>query len=170
MKKSAEALCTLLRTMFTAAGASDHHAGIVANHLVASELAGVETHGLRPIWLYFRDIREGQLLPDANPEILEESETSALISGNWTFGHVAAKFGMEVAIEKAATSGIAIVSLVQLHHIGRVGHYAEMAANAGMCGIVTGAGYCMADRALRRPGITFGYQSDRHGIPQSTGT
>lgn len=146
MKKSAEALCTLLRTMFTAAGASDHHAGIVANHLVASELAGVETHGLRPIWLYFRDIREGQLLPDANPEILEESETSALISGNWTFGHVAAKFGMEVAIEKAATSGIAIVSLVQLHHIGRVGHYAEMAANAGMCGIVTGAGYCMADR------------------------
>jgi LDH2 family malate/lactate/ureidoglycolate dehydrogenase len=146
MKKSAEDLVALLKKMFTAAGANDHHAGIVADHLVASELAGVETHGLRPLWLYFRDIRDGQLLPSANPEILEESETSALISGSWTFGHVAAKFGMEVAMEKAAKSGIAIVSLVQLHHIGRVGHYAEMAAGAGMCAIVTGAGYCMAER------------------------
>lgn len=148
MKKSAEDLVTLLKSMFTAAGVSDRHAGIVADHLVASELAGVETHGLRPLWLYFRNIREGQLLPNANPKILEESATSALITGNWTFGQVAAKFGMEVAIQKAAKSGIAIVSVVQLHHIGRVGHYAEMAAAVGMCSIVAGAGYCKSDRRV----------------------
>jgi LDH2 family malate/lactate/ureidoglycolate dehydrogenase len=140
--KTAEELHLLTKSMLLAAGAGDEHAEIVAEHLVASELAGVETHGMRPIWLYFKNIREGQLLPAAEPEILEETATSALISGGWTFGHVAARYGMDVAIEKAATSNIAIVSLVQLHHIGRVGYYGEMAADAGMVGIIVGSGYC----------------------------
>ncbi len=144
--KTAEELHRIVKSMLLAAGAGEEHAEIVAEHLVASELAGVETHGIRPIWLYFKNIREGQLQPAASPEILEETATSALISGGWTFGHVAAKFGMEMAIEKAAKSNIAIVSLVQLHHIGRVGFYGEMAAAAGMIGITVGAGYCMSGR------------------------
>jgi LDH2 family malate/lactate/ureidoglycolate dehydrogenase len=142
IRKSPQELHDLVQAILAAAGASEAHAETVAEHLVAAEVAGVETHGLRPIWVYFRDIRNGQLLPAAPPEILKETDSSALISGGWTFGHVAAKYGMEVAIEKASASNIAIVSLVQLHHIGRVGHYAEMAAKAGMVGIITGAGYC----------------------------
>jgi len=139
---TAEKLHDVIKTLLIAAGAAEKHAELVAEHLVASELAGVETHGIRPIWLYFKNIREGQLQPAAEPEILEESATSALISGRWTFGHVAARYGMEMAIKKAASSNIAIVSLVQLHHIGRVGYYGEMAADAGMVGIIVGAGYC----------------------------
>ena len=145
IRKTPQELHDLLKLVLVAAGASTGHADAVAEHLVASELAGVETHGIRPFWLYIRDIADGELLPATEPKILEETDTSALISGNWTFGHVAAKYGMEVAIEKAKTSNVAIVSLVQLHHIGRVGHYGEMAAEAGMVGIITGSGYCRSE-------------------------
>ena len=140
--KTAEELHGIIKTMLLAAGAAEGHAETVAGHLVEAELAGVETHGIRPAWLYFKSIREGQLLPKADPKILEESATSALVSGQWTFGQVAAKHGMEIAIKKAGQSNISVVSLVQLHHIGRVGTYSEMAAEAGMIAIVVGSGYC----------------------------
>ncbi len=143
---TAQKLHDTLSRVLLAAGASERNADIVAEHLVASEQAGVATHGLRPMYVYFNDIASDQLLPAAGPDILEESPTSALITGNWGFGQVAAKFAMELAIEKAAAANIAIVSLVQLHHIGRVGYYSEMAAAAGMAAIVVGAGYCKSER------------------------
>ena len=59
---------------------------------------------------------------------------------------MAAEFGVNVAVKKAKAVGIAIVSLVQLHHIGRVGHYGELAADQGMVAITAGAGYCMNHR------------------------
>ena len=142
INKSPDEYYDIISRMLLAAGASDENTEIVARHLVASEVAGVETHGVRPIARYFRDIKEGQLLPAATPSILEETDTSALVSGSWTFGQVGGEFAINLAIEKANASNIAIVSMVQAHHTGRVGHYAELAAAAGMVGIVAGSGYC----------------------------
>ena len=143
---TAQKLHDTLTRVLLAAGATEGNADIVAEHLVASEQAGVATHGLRPVYIYLKDIASGQLLPAAEPAILEESPTSALITGNWTFGQVAAKFAMELAIEKATAANISIASLVQLHHIGRLGYYSEMAAAAGMAAIVVGAGYCRPEQ------------------------
>ena len=63
------------------------------------------------------------------------------MTGNWTFGHVAAKYAMELAISKAKTQNVAVVSMVQLHHIGRLGHYVEMATADNMIGMVWAGGY-----------------------------
>ena len=64
-----------------------------------------------------------------------QTASTATLDGGWNFGHVVARRAMELAIEKAAAANIAIVSLVQLHHIGRVGYYSEMAAAAGMAAL-----------------------------------
>ena len=124
-----------------AAGASKDNAEVVAEHLVSSNLCGVDTHGLFQIPMYLQDIKKDRLLPKAKPQFLKEDSSSALISGNWTFGQVAARFAMEVAILKAVRAGIAVVSLVQTHHIGRLGHYVEMAAAKEMISMVMGSGY-----------------------------
>jgi len=50
---------------------------------VGSELAGVETHGVRPMDYYIRGINAGELKPTAKREILRETAPSALITGNW---------------------------------------------------------------------------------------
>lgn len=124
-----------------AAGATEDNAQVVTDHLVSSNLCGVDTHGLFQIPTYLQDIQQDRLLPKAKPEILTEEASTALISGNWTFGQVAAQFAMKAAIRKAAEAGIAIVSLVRSHHIGRVGYYVEMAAANDMISMVMGSGY-----------------------------
>ena len=86
-------------------------------------------------------IRAGQLAPEQKPGILEERPNTALISGHWTFGQVAARFAMETAIGKASRHQVALVGLVQSHHIGRLGHFAEMAAAEKMISMVWVGGF-----------------------------
>lgn len=141
MLKSAQECTDLAEQILIKAGASPANAREVAVHLVSANLHGVDTHGIWHLGGYVKSIHAGDIVPDASPAILKESPTSALITGNWTFGQVAAKYAMQVAIEKARTQHIAIVSMVQAHHIGRLGYYVEMAAAAGMGAMVWGGGY-----------------------------
>ena len=104
-------------------------------------VSGVDTHGVFHLPRYVNEIREGILVPTAKPEIVRETPSTALVTGNWTFGHVVAKYAMEVAIQKTSDQGVAVVSFVQATHIGRLGEYAEMAASNGMIALVWASGY-----------------------------
>ncbi len=138
---AADGLHDLTTRVLLAAGADRRNASRVADALVLSNLSGVDTHGIFHLPRYVTEIREGMVVPTAWPEIVQESPTSALVSGNWTFGHVVAKFAMDTAITKARDQNMATVSLVQALHIGRVGEYAEMAVAEGMIGLVWASGY-----------------------------
>ena len=139
--KTADELHEAVRAILTAAGADERNANIVAEHLVLSNLSGVDTHGVWPLLIYVNAIQAGELEPTAWPEILSETPTSALVTGNWTFGQVAARHAMEVAINKAKEHNVAVVGLVQAHHTGRLGYYVEMAAAEGMISMVWAGGY-----------------------------
>ena len=130
----------LVRNVLLAAGADEETADCVADHLVSSNLCGVDTHGVWHLAPYVNEVKSGTIVPTVRPEILKETPTSALVTGNWTFGHVTAKFGMEVAIEKAKENDMAVVGLVRCNHIGRLGHYVEMAAENGMISMVWAGG------------------------------
>ena len=138
---AAEDLHHLTRHVLLAAGADERNASRVAEALVLSNLSGVDTHGVFHLPRYVNEIREGMLVPTAWPEVLVETATTALVSGNWTFGHVVAKYAMDVAIAKARAQNVATVSLVRAMHIGRVGEYAEMAVAKGMIALVWASGY-----------------------------
>ena len=138
---TAENLHDLTRRVLLAAGADDRNAGRVADALVLSNLSGVDTHGVFHLPRYVKEMREGVFVPTAWPEVLTETPTTALVSGNWTFGHVVAKYAMDVAIAKARDQNVATVSLVRAMHIGRLGEYAEMAVANGMIGLVWASGY-----------------------------
>ena len=138
---TAEHLRDLTRRVLLAAGADDRNANRVADALVLSNLSGVDTHGVFHLPRYVKEIRDGTLVPTAWPEILTETPTTALVSGNWTFGHVVAKYAIDVAIAKARDQNVATVSLVRAMHIGRVGEYAEMAVANGMVALVWASGY-----------------------------
>ena len=139
--KTVEELNRVVREVLLAAGADERNAGGVAEHLVLANLSGVDTHGVWHLSGYVAAIKAGELVPTAWPQILSETSASALITGNWTFGQVAARYAMKVAIGKAERSNIAVVSLVQAHHIGRLGYYVEMAASQGLISMVWAGGY-----------------------------
>ena len=138
---TADNLHDLTRRVLLAAGADDRNASRVADALVLSNLSGVDTHGVFHLPRYVNEIREGMFVPTAWPEVVTETPTTALVSGNWTFGHVVAKYAMDVAIAKARDQNVATVSLVKAMHIGRVGEYAEMAVANGMIALVWASGY-----------------------------
>jgi LDH2 family malate/lactate/ureidoglycolate dehydrogenase len=139
--KTADELHSLARSILVAAGADEPNAERVSEALVSSNLSGVDTHGVWHLPHYVARIKDGELVPTARPEIISETPTSALVTGNWTFGHVAAKYGMELAVRKAKEQNVAIIGLVRAHHIGRLGEYAEMAASQNMIAFIFASGY-----------------------------
>ena len=139
--KKAEDLRALVNQILLAAGASERNAGGVADHLVASNLAGVDTHGIHQLGGYVKMINDGVLVPTADPQVVKEGPTSALLRGHWGFGHVTARDAMEVAINKAGEHGVAVAAIVEITHIGRLGYYVEMAAARRMIGMVWAGGY-----------------------------
>ena len=139
--KTADDLHALAREILLKGGADEHNADIVAEHLVSANLSGVDTHGVWHLPFYVKGMQAGEIVPTARPEILSETATSALVKGNWAFGHVTAKYAMEAAIEKARVHHVAVVGLVQACHIGRLGHYVEMAASEGMISMLWAGGF-----------------------------
>ena len=63
--KKAEDLRALVNQILLAAGASERNAGGVADHLVAANLAGVDTHGIHHLGGYVKMINDGVLVPTA---------------------------------------------------------------------------------------------------------
>ena len=59
----------------------------------------------------------------------------AVVDGRRAFGQICARDAMALAIEKAKSSGVGIVTLINAPHIGRVGTYTMEAAQAGLIGI-----------------------------------
>lgn len=139
--RTPEQLHDLTAAVLAAAGASKNNSAIVAEHLVSANLAGVDTHGVRHIPGYVRDLAAGFIDGNAVPTQLGSGPSRILVSGHWTFGQVAAKFATEKGIAQALVSGVAVVGLVQCHHIGRLGYYAEIAAHEGLVVQVWAGGY-----------------------------
>ena len=121
--------------IFEASDVPSDEAEIIAALLVASNLAGHDSHGVIRIPQYIGLINDGLIHPGAPMDIERESASHALINGNWGFGHVIAQKAMTLAIEKAKSSTISAISVYNCNHIGRIGSYPIQAAEAGLVGI-----------------------------------
>ena len=137
----AEQLRPVAAAIFEAAGTPDDIARQVANSLVMANLMGHDSHGVIRVPRYCEQIKDGSLKPAARPEVYNETMTTATVSGKWGFGQMAAKVGAEVAIRKAKEANLAAVTLVQQNHIGRLGEWSAMMAEAGMIGMVVTGGW-----------------------------
>lgn len=136
-KLKKDAVHRVIATIFRATGAPDDLAAQVADVLVDNHLAGHDSHGLLRIPEYVQSVREGEIVPTARPYVLEESPTSALVSGNWAFGQVTALFAADLAIEKAKRERVAALSVVQAGHTGRLAAFTERAARQGVVMFMT---------------------------------
>ena len=125
------------RSIFVAMGATSEEAEVVSTHVVRANLVGHDSHGVIQVPVYAQRIRVGHIVPRAPFEIEDETTTTARINGNWGFGYVVTERAMEMAIDKARNNGVAAMTVYQQSHIGRLGDYPTMAADAGMIGLIT---------------------------------
>jgi LDH2 family malate/lactate/ureidoglycolate dehydrogenase len=108
-----------------------------ARLMAETDLRGIDSHGISMLILYDQMFATGQLRLSAEPIIERESASTALIDAQAGLGHPVAVMAMEMAIEKAKRADIGVVSVFNSHHFGAAGLYAEMAAKAGMIGIIS---------------------------------
>ena len=109
------------------AGAEPEEADWVADCLVLSNLKGVDSHGVQQIPGYVKDIEDGALKPGSRPTLIRERAATTFYDGNWGYGYSVAREVMDRTLEKAGDSGSAFSGIRNIHHIGRVGKWAEMA-------------------------------------------
>lgn len=126
--KTSSELLRVHKDVLTALGTPDDIAAVVANILVGAHLAGHDSHGIQQLPGYVQAVREGHLLPAARPGIVSEQGSVVFARGNWGWGHLTAHFLTDLAVKKAKEQGVALAGAVEVNHIGRLGHYAEMAA------------------------------------------
>lgn len=133
---NAEDLEALTRRIFTARGVPESDAAWIATVLVRANLRGHDSHGAIRIAQYVASMEKGETNPRPDIRVLKETPTIAMLDGDQGFGQVVARRGMELAIEKARVSGLAAVTLQRTNHVGRLADYVELAALAGMIGLM----------------------------------
>jgi uncharacterized oxidoreductase len=120
-----------------ASGAPEDIATLVAESLVLSDMRGHNSHGTRRIPSYVEDSLVGRddgygIDPEARPTVESEGPTHALVDGQDGFGHLAGHRAVGLAVEKARENGVAMVSVRDATHLGRIGEWSERAAEQGM--------------------------------------
>ena len=129
---SPKRLTEVARDVFVAAGVEQEEARIVAEHLVDSNLAGHDSHGVLRIPEYVEWMEAGDVALGQHITVMHETDTLVVIEGGWGFGQVIGLEAFDLGIRKARSAGICIVAVSQCGHIGRVGHYPEIAAQQGL--------------------------------------
>jgi len=136
MRVSIHALTAIATAILLHAGRNQTAAERVSSRLVSANVTGHDSHGVGMIPAYVDGIRSGQLLPNAEIEIVNDKGPFLLIDGGRGFGHVIAEQAMEVAIERAKASHFSVLSLRNSFHLGRLGDWGEMAARSGFICII----------------------------------
>jgi hydroxycarboxylate dehydrogenase B len=126
------ALRDYVAAIFAAAGSEPREAGLIADHLVAANLAGHDSHGVGMLPAYIRNVGLGEL--KLNQRLSTALDTGGLILCDAArgAGQVMGHDAMALGIARARETGLCLVGLRDSHHIGRIGTYAEQAVAAGL--------------------------------------
>ena len=115
-------------------GVPSDDALICKNTLISSDLRGIESHGVGRLKYYYDRIKAGVQFTKTQFEIVEETETTALVDGHHGMGHVIAHRAMRLAMDKAKKHGVGVVAVRNSTHFGIAGYYPLMAAAEGLMG------------------------------------
>jgi L-2-hydroxycarboxylate dehydrogenase (NAD+) len=121
--------------VFRGVGVPDEDARICTDVLVASDLQGIESHGISRLMYYYDRIKAGVQSTRTEIEVVKETETTAVVDGHHGMGHVIAYRSMRMAMDKARQYGLGAVAVRNSTHFGIAGYYPVMAAKEGMIGL-----------------------------------
>ena len=131
----AHALRAQVASILVAAGSQQAEADAVAANLVMANLSGHDSHGVGMLPRYVDAVLEGGLTPNAGIKVLMDIGTLLSIDAQHGYGQVTGAQAMELAIARAQQHGSCIFTLANAHHLGRIGHFAEMATAQGLVSI-----------------------------------
>jgi uncharacterized oxidoreductase len=128
-------LTELVGEIFAKAGCSKAEAGRIGKYLVSANLTGHDSHGVARVPRYLQWKRDGVVVADRKAKIVTETPVLAVVDGLHGFGQTVTPQAVAIGIDKCKAMGLSMVALKNAGHIGRVGDWAEMAAEAGLVSV-----------------------------------
>ena len=134
MQKTLQAqdLRAQVASVLIAAGSRPEEAGIVSANLVMANLSGHDSHGVGMLPRYVDAVLEGGLQPNSPVKMLLDMGSLLTLDGQRGYGQIVGEQAMALGIARAKTHGSCIMTLANAHHLGRIGHFAEMAVAQGL--------------------------------------
>ena len=126
-----QALTSLIGEVLRADGCSADEADCVALHLVDASLCGHDSHGIIRLPRYHSWLASGRIKARQPLSTVASFGAARQFDGGSGMGQWLAREATEEGIALARTEGIGVVVLRRAGHIGRVGAFAEQAAEAG---------------------------------------
>src|SRR5437899_200938 len=150
---SEAALRRTVTQIFEKLGVSPEDSAEAADVRTMTELRGVETHGVsNMLRAYVRDYKAGKLDPKPGWHVVRQSPGTAVIDAERRLGVIIGPKAMRLAVEKARTVGVGVVTVFNSGHFGAIGHYAMQAAQQDMIGVCfTGAGLSVVPTFAAKP-------------------
>ena len=130
-----EPLKSIISETFSKLGCSRAEATRIAERLAGANLRGHDSHGVIRAPRYANYLQEGTQVADVQVDIKIENETLAVIDGKFGFGQTVGEQTVDIGTKKAVGNGIAITALQNSGHLGRIGDWAERAAEKGLVSI-----------------------------------
>lgn len=167
---TAESLREQTAAVLQAWGMAADAAGRTAELMVETDLLGVDSHGVSMLLQYEGMQRAGRLRLAARPQLLRDGPATALFDGGASLGHVVSAQAMQLAVDKARVTGIALVGVRNSHHFGAAGVYARIASRQGLIGLATSSAIASmlvptrgAEPVLGTNPIAFAAPAQRNG-------
>ncbi|MBB5791245.1 Ldh family oxidoreductase [Jiangella mangrovi] len=109
----------------TAAGAVPDEAAVQAEQLVEGDLRGHPSHGVRRLPVLVTRLRAGLIVSGAGVGCEWRTPGLAVVDGRRGFGPVVARHAAGLAVERAATQGVAVAAVRGSGHVGMLAPYLE---------------------------------------------
>ena len=131
----AQALQDKVEAIIRGTGSSEQEARTVASNLVLANLSGHDSHGVGMVPRYVDAVLEGGLRPNTGVKVLLDAGALLTLDGQRGYGQVVGEQAMQLGMERAQQAGSCVMALGNAHHLGRIGHFAEMAVKRGLVSI-----------------------------------
>ena len=131
----APAMERLVGAIFERAGCDAEEARRIAWRLTGANLRGHDSHGVLRARRYLEWMEAGKVLPGQRIEVERETEVIAVIDGGYGFGQTVGEQTVDLGVEKARRHGVAVTALKNSGHLGRIGDWAERAAESDCASI-----------------------------------
>jgi L-2-hydroxycarboxylate dehydrogenase (NAD+) len=133
---NAEKLTIFVTKVLQKVGVPEEDALITANILVATDLRGIDSHGVGHLAsMYIRGIREGRTNPKPEIKIFSQAPATAVMDGDRGLGFVVGYRAMMEAMRRAEMTGAGFVTVRNSTHFGAGGNYAMMVLPRDMIGV-----------------------------------
>jgi uncharacterized oxidoreductase len=134
---TAPVLIEFTRELLAAVGVPRDDAEIVAASLVGSNLRGHDSHGVMRVPQYVDFVERGEYRLGVALEVVHETPSLVISDAQLGLGQVQAHRLLDLVIPKAGALGVAVGTARDSGHIGRLGEYAERAAESGLLLLAT---------------------------------